>query len=167
MMRIEEQHPEVAREFHKGNFVVHKSGRAFSSIAIDQAHEQNNAVIKGDGGAVGLTENSSALRRWMVAGPEVIRLIGRYEAVSGSKEVKKNIRHHEQTEAAQKGFIEKVKQLKSVMQEMGNPFMEESDDLFVLDTKDIAVDRSAQLMKVHHQQGKKQFESFMADLHSG
>ena len=61
-MRIEEQHPEVAREFHKGNFVVHKSGRAFSSIAIDQAHEQNNAVIKGDGGAVGLTENSSALR---------------------------------------------------------------------------------------------------------
>ena len=167
MMRIDEQHPEVAREFHKGNFVVHKSDRAFSSIAIDQAHEQNNAVIKGDGGAVGLTENSSALRRWMVAGPEVSRLIERYEAVSGSKEVKKNNRHHEQTEAAQKGFIEKVKQLKSVIQEMGNPFMEESDDLFALDTKDIADDKSAELIKVHHQRGKKQFESFMADLHSG
>ena len=109
MMRIEEQHPEVAREFHKGNFVVHKSDRAFSSIAIDQAPEQNNAVIKGDGGAVGLTENSSALRRLMVAGPEVRHLIERYEAVSGSKEVKKNNCHHEQTEAAQKGFIEKVK----------------------------------------------------------
>ena len=31
--------------------------------AIDQAHEQNHAIVKGDGGAVGLTENPSALRR--------------------------------------------------------------------------------------------------------
>ena len=35
----------------------------FSGIAIDQAHEQNNASVKGDG-AVGLTENTAALRRW-------------------------------------------------------------------------------------------------------
>lgn len=47
MMSIEDKHPEVADEFKKGKFVVHKSERAFSSIAIDQAHEQNNAVIKG------------------------------------------------------------------------------------------------------------------------
>ena len=102
-----------------------------------------------------------------MAGPDVSRLIERYEAVSESKEVKKNNRHHEQTEADQKGFIEKVKQLKPVMQEMGNPFIEESDDLFVLVTKGIADDKSAELIKVHHQQGKKQFESFMADLYSG
>ena len=92
------------------------------------------------------------------------RLIERYEAVSGSKEVKKNNRHHVQNEAAQKGFIEKVKQLKSVMQKMGNPFIEESDYLFVLDTKDIVDDKSAEPIKVHHKQGKKQFESVMADL---
>ena len=99
-----------------------------------------------------------------MAGQDVSRLIERYEAVSGSKEVKKNNSHHEQTAADQKGFIEKVKQLKSVMQKMGNPFIEESDYLFVLDTKDIVDDKSAELIKVHHKQGKKQFESFMADL---
>lgn len=55
MMSLEQQHPEVAREFHKGNFVVHKSRREFSGLAIDQAHEQNNSVIKDDGGAIGLT----------------------------------------------------------------------------------------------------------------
>ena len=32
MMSLEQQHPEVAREFHKGNFVVHKSRREFSAI---------------------------------------------------------------------------------------------------------------------------------------
>ena len=48
IMVLEEQHPGVASEFHKGNFVIHKSRRDFSAMAIDQAHEQNNAVIKGD-----------------------------------------------------------------------------------------------------------------------
>jgi len=48
MMALKQQHPEVAREFHKGNFVVHKSRREFSAMAIDQAHEQNNTVIKGE-----------------------------------------------------------------------------------------------------------------------
>ena len=47
----------------------------FSAIPLDQAHEQNNAYVKGDGGAIGLTDNATALRRWMVAGPEVTRLI--------------------------------------------------------------------------------------------
>ena len=54
MMSLEQQHPDVASEFHKGNFVIHKSRREFSALAIDQAHEQNNSVIKGDGGAIGL-----------------------------------------------------------------------------------------------------------------
>ena len=42
-------------------------------MAIVQAHEQNNAAVKGEGGAVGLTQSPEALRRWMVAGPEVLR----------------------------------------------------------------------------------------------
>ena len=48
-MVLEEQHPDMASEFHKGNLVIHKSRRDFSAMAIDQAHEQNNAVINGDG----------------------------------------------------------------------------------------------------------------------
>ena len=60
------------------NLVVHKSDRDFSTIAIDQALEQNNAVIIGDGGAARL----AALKRWMVADPGVSCLIANDEAVS-------------------------------------------------------------------------------------
>jgi len=63
MMTLEERHPKIAKAFHTGKFVVHKSDRDFSAMAIDQAHEQANAVIKGDGGAVGITEDPSELRR--------------------------------------------------------------------------------------------------------
>ena len=51
-------------------------------MVIDQTHEQANAVIKGEGGAIGVTEDPSALRQWIVAGPEVSRLATVYEIVS-------------------------------------------------------------------------------------
>ena len=59
--------------------MVKKTAHRFSAIAIDQGHEQNNAAVKDDGGAVGLTENPAALRRWMVSGPEMARVIGEFE----------------------------------------------------------------------------------------
>ena len=62
MAELITKHPDVARKFSEGHFTVHKTQMVFSSIPIDQAHEQNNACIKGDGGAIGLTDNPSALR---------------------------------------------------------------------------------------------------------
>lgn len=164
MISLEKQHPEVAREFHNGNFVVHKTDRKFSAMVIDQAHEQNNAVIKGDGGDVGLTEDPSAFRRWMVAGPETSKFVADYEAVSGSKEAKKGSHHHEQSPTAQKAFFEKVQWLTSVIEEMGNPFSEESTDLLSLDTKDIADPTAALLVASRLEKGKEQFQTFMDKL---
>ena len=106
----------MAKEFHNGYFILHKSRREFSAMAIDQVHEHKNAVIKGDGGAIGLTEDPSALRRWMVAGPEVSHLLAGYEAMSGMKDATYSSVHHEQTPSAQKSFFEKVKSLSAVMQ---------------------------------------------------
>ena len=39
-----------------------KTGNKFSSIPLDQPHEQANKTVKGSGGAVGLTENPVAFR---------------------------------------------------------------------------------------------------------
>ena len=75
MAELPKTHPNTYRGFNAGHFTVQKTKRIFSSIPIDQAHEQNNALVKGDGGAVGLTDNPSALRRWMIAGPEIARVL--------------------------------------------------------------------------------------------
>jgi len=79
MINLSDVHPQIASEFISGNFTVHKTGRVFSSMAIDQGHEQNNSIIKSDGGAIGLTQSPVALRRWMVAGPELVRLTQEFE----------------------------------------------------------------------------------------
>ena len=54
MISLNTMHPEVASKFiSAGSFTVRKTGQKFSAMAIDQAHEQNNAMVKGEGGAVG------------------------------------------------------------------------------------------------------------------
>ena len=50
METLKERHPTVYEEFRGGKFTVQKSNRKFSQIALDQAHEQANKDIKGDGG---------------------------------------------------------------------------------------------------------------------
>ena len=45
MAELPNRHLEVAKEFHNGKFVVHKTRQVFFSIPVDQAHEQNNTLI--------------------------------------------------------------------------------------------------------------------------
>ena len=55
--------PHTHTEFVNGNFVTQKSSHKFSALAHDQIHEQQNAIMKGDGGIIGITENEGALHR--------------------------------------------------------------------------------------------------------
>eukprot|EP00733_Pompholyxophrys_punicea_P000305 Pompholyxophrys_punicea_v1_NODE_72_length_3753_cov_12.732558.p1 type:complete len:143 gc:universal NODE_72_length_3753_cov_12.732558:734-1162(+) len=75
--------PSIHQEFLQGNFTIPKTTAKFSAIAIDRAHEQGNATFKGDGDAVGLTENLVAFgRRWLLPGPPddlVVRIISKFE----------------------------------------------------------------------------------------
>ncbi len=48
-----------------------------SAIHIDQAHEQNNEVVKGSGGVVGLTKNLSAFRKWMTEQARLLKELER------------------------------------------------------------------------------------------
>lgn len=59
--------PSVHEHFCNGGFVVRKTKNRFSAIAIDQAHEQSNALIKGNGGAVGLLQEMQKLIRLISA----------------------------------------------------------------------------------------------------
>lgn len=90
-----EKHPATLAEFCAGKFSVNKTSKKFSAIAIDQCHEQNNVTVKESGGAVGLLTNSSSLRRWMVAGPEISRIVSEFEALETPSQTNDH-RHHEQ-----------------------------------------------------------------------
>ena len=47
---------DVYIKFFEGRLLVKKSNHAFSRIGKDHAHLQNNKMIKGDGGSIGLSD---------------------------------------------------------------------------------------------------------------
>ena len=58
-----------------------------------------------------------------------------------------DIRHHEQIESKQKAFVDQVRALTDTLEEMGNPILKKSDDLFVLDSRHIAHPKVAQTVR--------------------
>ena len=160
MVSLRESHTVVYAEFLKENFAVKKSRRASSAIAIDQSHEQNNVCVKGDGWAVGLTENPAAMHRWMVSGPEMARVIGEFEG-SIQKKQDMDYLHHEQNKHAQTAFARDMKSLSATVEEMGNPFSESSSDLLVLDSRNIADSAVADTVFQREKLGLDQYEMYV------
>ena len=96
----------IHKEFEEhGNWVVLKTTHRLSSIQIDQTHEQNNDLVKRSGSAVGFTENTSAVKKWMITGPEPARLLNVFDQEYISEDGNKQ-QHHEEVMSTQKIFKE-------------------------------------------------------------
>lgn len=162
MMLLSVRHPAILAEFRAGKFAVHKTSNKFSAMAIDQCHEQNNAIVKESGGAIGLMTNPGALRRWMVAGPEVARMVTEFETLQAHNHINDH-RHHEQHPRVQTTFLKDVKSLVAVIEEMGNPFLEKSEDLMVLDTRDILDTSVGETVRKAETLGEEQYLKFVEE----
>ena len=88
----------------------------------------------------------------------------RYNSASVAKDANEDTRHHEQTEHSQKAFFDKLKKLKTVMKDMGNPFMEDTGDIFTLDTKGIVHLSAAEMVSTHNDNGKTSFNKFLKGM---
>ena len=146
-----------------GYFTVQKTNHSFSKIAIDQVHEQNNAVVKGNDGAVGLTESPAALKRWIVSGPEMAHLFNEFEASINHHQTPVDTRHNEVLPGVQKAFLRDVKALKASFDEYGNPFLESSGDLLVLDTRNVADKAVIDTLYKIEELGLEQYNTFVKE----
>ena len=156
--------PAIHTAFKAGGFVISKTVRKFSDIPIDQAHEQNNKLVKGDGGAIGLTENSAELTRWMVSGPEISRVVHEFQAnLSTTKGSKADTKHHEQTRSFQDRFRKHIASLLEEIEALDNPFLETSNELIALDTKDIAERVVCETVISIESLGKEKYSQYQQD----
>ncbi|CAG2188727.1 unnamed protein product [Mytilus edulis] len=71
--------------------------------------------------------------------------------------------HHENKTSVQKSFLKDIWSMVEVMNELGNPFMEDSQDLLVLDTKDIAPTSVVDTIRKIEKIGKTQYEKYIED----
>ena len=96
---------DCAKETFYQKWVLQTITNRFSAIPLDQTHEQENAKVKGKGGAVGPTENPTALKRWMTAVPEFARLSTEFKSLFlPEMDPEVNSRHHEEGLALQEAI---------------------------------------------------------------
>ena len=126
--------------------------------------EQFNALTNGCGGAVRITEDPSALRRWMVADLEFTQIVSQYEHLSGTKNSNEEVEHRELNNQVQRLFIQRVDKLYITMKEMGNPFMEDMKKPLVLDTKHVTQRCAAEMVTDGIDKGNEKFDDFMKSL---
>ena len=98
----------------------------------------------------------------MVASPEMSRLCKDFETLYLCRSDTTD-GHHEQTKGTQQSFHQNVTSLLATMDELGNPFTEQSHDLPSLDTKDIADSSVVQTVRRIEQTGKQMYETFVEE----
>lgn len=155
--------PTSIQQQFRNNWVVSKTQNRFSSIPIDQAHEQLNAMVKGKGGVIGLTESPTALQRWLLCGPELARCITEFEneiehEIGGSRG---KFLHHEEGLAAQKNFKQQVNSLVDVINAFGNPFEDDCPELLVLNTRACTDSSVVETVKCL---GKTQYQKYKSEV---
>lgn len=96
------------------------------------------------------------------AGPEVVRITSEFEATI-LKNTTHSQQHHEQTRSFQVLFAQQVQNMVEVVEEMGNPFLEETKDLLKLDTRDIVDPAVVSSICSAEKKGLEQYQSFVAE----
>ncbi len=71
--------------------------------------------------------------------------------------------HHDQQPAVQVAFLKDVRALVTVFEEMGNPFLERSQDLLVIDTKDIMDAQVAETVRRIETLGEEQYTEYVTE----
>ena len=169
MVELQHSNPGVFQEFSRGRFTVNKTNRSFSAIAIDHAHEQINATVKGDGGVIGLTESENALRRWLIAAPEIARLLDEFKRNSSEPDSEDNKSasdmpaHHEVKPSVQSCFLKDVKALIHKFEQLGNPFQDDSATLSSLQSKHVIEHATAAAVCTILEEGKRQYGQFVKE----
>ena len=104
---------------------MQKTNRKFSRIGLNHNHEQLNAKVKSVSGVISLTEHESAIRRWLIAGPQIARLLEEYE--DNEAEILAVRENHDSSRATQRKFKQDVRLLAPAIEE---PFADDSFDLY-------------------------------------
>ena len=166
MLRLRVTNPYIYREFEEnGHFTVARTQNRFSSMGIDQRHEQLNADIKGGGGAIGLTEDDEKFLRWMLCAPEEARMVREFEQFCVLKKVDSDaFRHHEDSASFQTKFSNDVASMEEEFRSHGNPFDSRDHELINLVSNDVTDDVAVKSVKSIEKLGYEQKNSFLSML---
>ena len=112
------------------NWTKSRTKNRCSAIVINHAHEQNNKLVKGVGGIIGITEDPSSLAQWILIGPTLARLVDDYQ--ENDHDTDELRPHQEECKFSQLRFLRHDQNMSDSIFQVGNPFQEEEKELVSL-----------------------------------
>ncbi len=107
MAQLPEIHLSIHEAFMNGKFVVQRSDKKFSLMALDQSQEHSIKFLKEDSGTKGLYGKQEEKEVIGLSKPEVLRVIDEYEhACFSTQHTEDNMEHPETSTAEQNTFLE-------------------------------------------------------------
>ena len=154
---------ELFIEFCKGHFCINKTGRLFSAIGEDHAHEQNNKIIKTDGGAIGILDNKDALLEWATCGPQIAQMLFDVYGAEEDDSEEEYCYHHEDTNSFERKFREDRVKLIDAFEGLGNPFSDSENELVNIYSKQVLGDAAVQSIRNAESIGQRQSSEFVEE----
>ena len=100
----------------------------------------------------------------MVSGPRLSTIIAEFEERFGLDDGgEADGQHHEQSHSYHKSFFEGVYSLVATFEELGNPFLDRSNDLVTMDTQEILLEAVVETVGKIHLRGAEQYKAFIEE----
>ena len=157
---LEANNKETYDAFVKSFFTIGKTSRVFSNMGIDQAHEQNNKILKDDGGIIGILDNPTALLKWAICGPVICEMFKEGEETEKGHSPSL---HHEDNDTFEEKFQHDRDLLVASFQEQGNPFEEEEKNLIHITSRTVLDGNATKSVKEAWKKGNDQYKIFVKE----
>ena len=157
---LEANNKETYDAFVKSFFTIGKTSRVFSNMGIDQAHEQNNKILKDDGGIIGILDNPTALLKWAICGPVICEMLKEGEETEKGHSPSL---HHEDNDTFEEKFQHDRDLLVASFQEQGNPFEEEEKNLIHITSRTVLDGNATKSVKEAWKKGNDQYKIFVKE----
>ena len=116
--------------------------------------------MKRSGGVIGITNNPAALRTWMLSGPELARCVNEFQDEYFNEDGEHKNTHHDQAHSIQAIFEKQVIDLAETITRMGNPFLDDFQDLVNLENRNCLDASGVMDLNVLETTGKEQYNHF-------
>ena len=90
-------------------------------------------------------------------------IIEEFQASTDKVGTATDTRHHEESNPVQVSFAQDVQSLTDIIEQMGNPFTENSSDLIILDTRDIADPAIIECVRQIEKLGTDRYELYVQE----
>jgi len=166
MATLPDVHPGVQHAFVNGKFVVQRSSKKFSLMALDQSQEHSIKFLKEDSGAKGKYGQQEEKDVIELSKSEVLRLTEEFESACLLAPARKvSIEHPEASETEQNKFLGHLRGMLEVVEDGRaiNPFKEMGSDLVTLDSGEIMDPEIIKSLNEASGKGKEMYDEFVKD----